>query len=297
MSLSSEGIRVNRINDALYYIHQHIAEPLNAKDLAKVAAYSTYHFHRCFKQVTGENVNEYIRRARLERCANLLMFSPGLTIQEASHCCGFQSPASFSQAFKKHFACSPTQWRNSGYREFSQANYRQHWSDELQQSMLKASELPMPEVKVQRLEPQQVAYVRHQGYNRSIRQAYEKLQVWADSQGLAWQEDKLLGLYHSNPDIVPAPLCHYVACLEVDGPIIRRSGVSALTIPGGMHATLYAAGEYGELLPLLHKFYMHWLPQSSYRLGDTPAYVRYSQCQFLDENEHFDLQLCIPLTL
>ncbi|GAB1622021.1 helix-turn-helix domain-containing protein [Agarivorans albus] len=297
MSLSTDGMRVNRINDALYYIHQHIAEPLDARQLAKVAAYSPYHFHRCFKQVTGENVNEYIRRARLERCANLLMFSPGLTIQEASQCCGFLSPASFSQAFKKHFACSPTQWRNHGYSKFSQANYQQHWSTDLQQRILNAKALQMPEVKVQRLPAQPVAYVRHQGYERSIRQAYEKLQVWADSQGVEWQVNKLLGLYHSNPDIVPAPLCHYVACLAVDDPIVRRGGVSALTIPEGMHATLHAAGEYGDLLPILHKFYMQWLPNSGYRLGDTPAYVRYSRCQFLDPNERFELQLCIPITL
>ncbi|WP_432458909.1 MULTISPECIES: AraC family transcriptional regulator [unclassified Agarivorans] len=297
MSLNTDVNRQSRINDVLYYIHQTIAEPLNAKALAAIAAYSPFHFHRCFKQLTGESVNDYIRRTRLERCANLLIFSPHLTVQDAALSCGFQSPASFSQAFKKHFGQSPRQWREGGYSVYSQANYQQSWSEELQQRMRQAQTLSLPVVSVRRLEAQTVAYVRHQGYDRSIRQAYEKLQVWADSQKIDWSQDKLLGLYHSNPDIVPAPLCHYVACLAVDTPFIRRGPVSCLTIPGGMHATLEVAGQYGELLPMLHQFYMQWLPNSGYRMGNIPAFVRYKQCQFIDPEERFELQLCVPITL
>ncbi|MDO6684433.1 MULTISPECIES: AraC family transcriptional regulator [unclassified Agarivorans] len=297
MSLNTELNRQSRINDVLYHIHQTISEPQSATELAKIAAYSRFHFHRCFKQLTGENVNDYIRRTRLERCANILIFSPGLTVQDAALQCGFQSPASFSQAFKKHFGRSPKQWRDGGYDDYSRNNYQQSWSEELQQRMQHAKQLSLPTVTIQRLAPQTVAYVRHQGYGRSIRQAYEKLQMWADNQGLEWHQNRLLGLYHSNPDIVPAPLCHYVACLAVDVPVLRRGPVSCLTIPGGMHATLNLSGQYGELLPMLHKFYVEWLPDSGYRLGDIPAFVRYQRCQFIDKDELFDLQLCVPISL
>ncbi|UPW17593.1 AraC family transcriptional regulator [Agarivorans sp. TSD2052] len=297
MSLNTDVNRQSRINDVLYHIHQSIAEPMNAKQLAHIAAYSPFHFHRCFKWVTGENVNDYIKRTRLERCANLLIFSPQLTVQDAALKCGFQSPSSFSQAFKKLFGRSPKQWRAGGYDDYSRANYQQSWTEELRLRMRQAEQLSLPEISIQRLEAQTVAYVRHQGYDRSIRQAYEKLQVWADGQGVEWRQDKLLGLYHSNPDIVPAPLCHYVACLALEQTILRRGPVSCLTIPGGMHATLQLSGQYGDLLPILHKFYVEWLPKSGYRLGDTPAFAHYQRCQFLDQNELFDLQLCVPIIL
>ena len=37
--------------------------------LARVARFSPYHFHRIFKALVGEGVNEYVRRLRLESAA------------------------------------------------------------------------------------------------------------------------------------------------------------------------------------------------------------------------------------
>ena len=62
----------HRINEALYAIHKDIAKAWAASELAGIAAYSVFHFQRLFKQVTGENLNDYVRRVRLEAAANTL---------------------------------------------------------------------------------------------------------------------------------------------------------------------------------------------------------------------------------
>ncbi|WP_026959142.1 AraC family transcriptional regulator [Aliagarivorans taiwanensis] len=297
MTLDTEISRERRINDVLYHIHRNLDGDLRVSGLAKVAAYSDFHFQRCFKVVTGESVNDYVRRTRLERCANLLVFNPTLSIQRAAAQCGLSSPASFSRSFKEYFGVSPKQWRNGGHRRYSAENLQQNWGDELRRQLTEPCHLAFPEVRIDVLQAQAVAYVRHRGYDRSINRAYDKLRVWAAMHGVPWQQDKLLGLLHSNPDIVPADACHYVACLQIEQENIRRGPVCFMTIPGGPHARLSVKGKFGDLLPVLHHFYHHWLPESGYILGNTPAFVGYRQCHFVDPDESFDLDLFVPISL
>ena len=64
---------IKRINSALEYIDKHIEEKLTLETIATIAHYSPYHFHRIFKAVIGETLNEYIIRQRIEKSALQLM--------------------------------------------------------------------------------------------------------------------------------------------------------------------------------------------------------------------------------
>ena len=61
-----------RILRVLVYLQQHLDEPLPLEDLARVACFSPYHFHRVFRGMVGESVKEHVRRLRLERAAQRL---------------------------------------------------------------------------------------------------------------------------------------------------------------------------------------------------------------------------------
>ncbi|TCS43803.1 AraC family transcriptional regulator [Reinekea marinisedimentorum] len=285
-----------RINDVLYRIHRDIDQPLNATALAQTANWSSFHFHRCFKAVTGENVNDYIRRVRLEMAANQLMFFPQQSIGQTLQQCGFVSQASFSHAFKKHFGCTPGQWRSNGYQALAQQN-QQQWHDDLKDRASRAEHYPMPSVQVKTLPARKAAYVRHAGYGRDIRRAWEKLEVWARQQSLNWEALPKFGLHHSNADIIPLSQCHYVACIELDTSPQQLLPLNQLTIPGGSYACFDLQGVYGDLLPVLHKFYHDWLPNSGYSLAPTPGYAHYRRCHFMDAEERFDLTFCVPLWL
>ncbi|TXR54760.1 AraC family transcriptional regulator [Reinekea thalattae] len=286
----------HRINDVLHKIHRDIDQPLSAKQLAEAANWSTFHFHRCFKSVVGENVTDYIRRVRLELAANQLVFFPDLSIGNILSQCGFKSQASFSHAFKKQFACTPSQWRSNGY----QARIRQtqqNWDSAIVERAEKAANYATPQVTVKTLPPRKAVYLRHLSYGRDIRQTWEKLEVWARQQSLDWDSLPKLGLHHSNADITPLDKCHYVACIEVDISPKKALPLNQFIIPGGSYACFEASGFYGDLLPILHKFYHDWLPNSGYSLAPTPGYANYRRCHFIDPEEHFDLTFCIPLWL
>ncbi len=297
--MSSYAIRVkmqtsqqtSRINDVLYFIHQDISRELLAKELAALAAYSEQHFHRVFKAVVGEPVHHYIRRTRMEFAANQLMFDAKSSVLDVANKSGFSSVSSFSRAFKSTFDMSPGVWRKS---ECQHQNKPFLADKEITACYQRLNTMIIPKCELIELPQQHVAYVRHQGYDRSIAKAWQILKTWANIQGRDFSQQ--FGLHHSNPAWVELKKCRYVACISIDYPILRRGVVNSMTIPAGLHAVFKLQGIYGELLPQLSNILEHWLPTSGYKMLSTPAYVHYHQNQFLTKNEKFELDFCLPIS-
>lgn len=281
---------VYRINQVLSTIHSDITANLDAKTLAKQAAYSEHYFHRQFKKVTGEAVHQYVRRTRLEAAANQLMFAPNLTVQNICEACGFQSLSSFSRAFKSVYLTTPGEWRTS--KQYESTN---HYLSDLEISAaykrIENKALPTPDIV--HLEPRQIAYIRHTGYGRSIHKLWRTIRAWAVSEQRSAKIQ--IGLYHSNPALVPLHKCRYVACLEIDKPVMRRGQISSAIIPGGLHAAFTLNGRYGELLPYISKIFEQWLPGSTYLPKTTPAFAVYQKNQFLNKDDLFELVFYLPI--
>lgn len=283
--------QISRINDVLYYIHQDISNELSAKSLADIAAYSEQHFHRTFKNIVGESVHHYIRRIRMEFAANQLMFDESSSVLTIATKSGFSSVSSFSRAFKSTFNLSPGQWRNNE----EQINDKPYLADEeLAKCYQQLKTAVVPNYQLLELPKRHVAYVRHQGYDRSIENAWQTLKTWAKIQGRDFSQQ--FGLHHSNPACVELSKCRYVACMAINSPVLRRGMVNSMTIPAGLHAVFKLKGKYGELLPQLSNILENWLPRSGYKMLSTPAYVHYQKNQFLTEDETFELDFCLPIS-
>ncbi|WP_076590181.1 AraC family transcriptional regulator [Vibrio ostreicida] len=280
-----------RINDVLYYIHKDIAKPMEAKSLADIAAYSEQHFHRIFKQVVGESIHQYIRRTRMEYAANQLMFDPQSSVLEVANKSGFSSVSSFSQAFKATFAVSPGQWRKHEQQNTAKPYLK---DPEIAAGYRRVALKPLPTPKIINAPDRLVAYMRHVGYSRTVKDVWRVLTNWARSE----QRNPSIqfGLHHSNPALVELTQCRYVACIEIETPIKVRGVVNQLVIPGGLHALFRLNGTYGDLLPHISKILEQWLPESGFKLGSTPAYAHYHKNHFLNEDEQFELDFYLPIS-
>lgn len=275
----------------LFYIHQDISRELPAAQLARVAAYSEQHFHRIFKQVVGESVHQYIRRTRMEYAANQLMFDSQARVVDIANKAGFNSLSSFSRAFKAVFAVSPGEWRSLD----NQASDKPYLSDgEIAAAYQRITYADIPPPKIVELPERFVAYVRHQGYGRTIGNAWRLLQAWTRSEGRDFSVQ--YGLHHSNPAWVELEQCRYVACVEIATPVRQRGTVNQLTIPGGLYASFPLRGRYGELLPQISQILEHWLPDSGLKMLSTPAYVRYLKNHFIEPDERFELEFYLPVS-
>ena len=77
---------IHRINRVVDYIEANLAEEHSLVNLAKVAYFSPFHFHRIFFALVGETLSQFIQRVRLEKAASRLVSDPAesLTVRVQS---------------------------------------------------------------------------------------------------------------------------------------------------------------------------------------------------------------------
>ena len=110
MKTSTEQDYRERILRTLVYIQRHLDDHLELEELASVAAFSRFHFHRIFSGLVGESLKEYVRRLRLERAAQALKRT-GSSIADLALAAGFETHESFTRAFGAMFDVSPSDYR------------------------------------------------------------------------------------------------------------------------------------------------------------------------------------------
>ena len=108
---------VARINRVMDYIESHLAEELSLDVLAKIACFSSFHFHRIFAAMTGETLNHFVRRLRIEKAASQLLANPGKSVTEVALDCGFSGSSVFARVFKESFGMSALEWQRASPEE------------------------------------------------------------------------------------------------------------------------------------------------------------------------------------
>lgn len=89
-----------------------VTEPVTLAQLAAHAGYSPQHLNRRFQRELGVTPLKYLMRLRLERAARLLTETQ-LTATAIAQSLGFDDPAYFARAFKRHFGLSPQRYRTT----------------------------------------------------------------------------------------------------------------------------------------------------------------------------------------
>lgn len=99
-----------QIQKVIDYIEEDVMKKQTLSQLAHIAGFSEYHFHRIFQAMVGDSVMEYVRKRRLARAAYQLSHTKKKILDIAiDH--GFQSHETFIRAFKKLFHMAPSEYR------------------------------------------------------------------------------------------------------------------------------------------------------------------------------------------
>src|SRR6266571_287841 len=100
-----------RMHRVLEHIDRRLDQQLELDALARVANFSSFHFHRLFTAWFGETLGDYVRRRRLETAALRLVAQPRLPVLQVALSVGFGSTEAFARAFKARFGSTPSSWR------------------------------------------------------------------------------------------------------------------------------------------------------------------------------------------
>ncbi|MPM44839.1 Transcriptional activator NphR [bioreactor metagenome] len=91
-------------------IEQNMEDPyFGTKELCEKTNYSYQQVYRKIKALTGETINEFIRRVRLKRARQYLLQSD-LRVSEIMYKVGFSSHSYFTKCFREYYGVSPTEY-------------------------------------------------------------------------------------------------------------------------------------------------------------------------------------------
>lgn len=104
---------LERLNCAIDYIEEHLADEIRYDEAAKIACCSTFHFQRMFSYIAGVPLSVYIRRRRMTAAAFALQQSAVKVIDLALRY-GYDSPTAFNRAFQSVHSVPPTAAKETG---------------------------------------------------------------------------------------------------------------------------------------------------------------------------------------
>ncbi|AXX92877.1 AraC family transcriptional regulator [Malaciobacter molluscorum LMG 25693] len=281
MKKSTKQQRANIVNKSMFYIYKYINTNITLEELAKLNSVSKFHFHRIFKEETNQNIFDFITSIRLQKAANLLITNTHSTISEIANTCGYSSHSSFIKAFKSRFSYTPKNWKNQGHKEYSKFLISEE------------KEFKNLNYKIELVSKRECAYIRHKGYNRNIRNSWQKLKALAYKYDI--KEFTQIALLHDNPTITPLDECNYVAAIEI--PTKLKLDISTFEIPQTLCAVFDLKGNYGDVLAFLRYVYHFWLPDSGYEATTLPSFVIYRKNLFFDGGDNFELTFYLPINV
>lgn len=91
-------------------IHARYKENLTVNDIANEVYLTSTYVCLIFKQETGETINDYITKLRIEKAKELLKDSRN-KLYDICYAVGYSDPSYFSKLFKKYTGLSPTEYR------------------------------------------------------------------------------------------------------------------------------------------------------------------------------------------
>ncbi|MCT7445621.1 AraC family transcriptional regulator [Aliarcobacter skirrowii] len=279
--------RTNIANDIMYYIYTHIDTNIDIEELSIDLGISKFHMHRVFKEIFGRNIYESIKSIRLQKASNLLLTNKYSTISSIVNSCGYSSQSSFIKIFKERFGMSPKEWKNGGYKEYSNNIINQ--SKFSLKSKTNFDSIVPTIVKNPAIESY---YIRNRGYDKNIELTWQKLETWLLTNNI--KKYKKASLFHDNPTITPLEECQYIACIIVEDDCdVKSDRIPKFNIAEGVYARFDLKCKNEDLLPFIQWVYHEWLPKSEYETTTKPSYAIYENLDFVNDNLEFSFFVSI----
>ncbi len=292
----STHIYQGRVNRVIDYIKDHLTEPLPIGKLARLAHFSPFHFHRIFRALVGEPLHACVKRLRLEKAIQQILYSPGATLTEIALASGFASSSDFSRAFKQAYGFSPRHCSRERLAEDSKIRQDLFANAGYGFGKLPAGNPDRFRVRLVDRPKQRVAYVRVIGaFSRDkTRAGFDRLMNWGRRRAVL-PGATLLGMSRDHPESTPMHKYQLDWCLVVPPGLDTGDEVSVAEIPANCFAVVRSAGDVHTETRAWRHLYESWLPASGYQPTNDPSMGVYRRTPLELDWEQYDLDCCLPV--
>lgn len=235
------------LNKAINYIASNMTEHPSLEEVSAIASFSPFHFHRLFKEFTGETLSEFTRRIRLEKSAFLLIFEEHRTVTDIALTCGYSSSQSFNKAFKKHFGMNTKMYK---IKENTKERKIIFFDKENTQNYT---------VSVNYLKEFDIAYNRNFGaYNNIQTHKFQK------SSKQRYPDKEFIGVCWDDPEVTKDEHCRYDTGYIVEKSERAHQELIIETIEEATYALLQINIKEGDFESAWEYLLYDWLPKHAY---------------------------------
>ncbi len=294
MNDNTEKAYIKRINIVIDYIENNLAKELSLEGLSKKACYSPFHFHRLFKFITGEPINEFISRKRIERIAAILLVGTNASITELAFRYGFSSGNAFSRAFKNFYGISPTAFKSKnkiskiGVDSKSIEKYICQIDNALDWIKMNG------QIEIKKLSEMTLIGITHIGEFNKVGDSYEKLIKWMTTKDLLNVPNlKAVTVYHDNSKVTDPSKVRLSTCFTAHEDVPVESPVKKVLIKEGY----YAVGTFEIAPDSFSKAWDStcvWVLENGYEFEDGHYFELYHNDHSTHPEHKFIVDICIP---
>lgn len=287
---------LDKMNGAMNYIEDHLTDEIDYFEVARVAKCSEYHFRRMFPFMTGISLSEYIRRRRLSLAASELS-DRELSIATIAQKVGYDSPDSFTRAFKNWHGITPSEVQKGGQSIKAYPRMSFHMSikggTEMNHRIIKKEAFTIAGV-MKRIQ------IVFEGVNQEIVDLRKSLDTDAIAELKSLCNTEPRGLIHASTNFdegrmeEDGELDHYIGVATTKSAV---KDFATLQVPSSSWAVFEIEDSSAEKIQnTWGRIFSEWFPESRYELSEGPEILWNKEIENPSDKQYSEIWIPVKKT-
>jgi AraC family transcriptional regulator len=254
------------VDEALITLLDTLDDPPNFKAMAERIAASPYHFHKQFKDLTGETFKACADRLRLEKAIRMLR-QEGFSVTDIAFECGYATVEMLSKAIRKTWGMSPSALRRqSSWHPHIPSRVGVHYSGKNERKTwfyAQGGKQDM-ETKIVQFEEKRFYGYEIVGDYWQLPKAWERFFGTLKARGIECLGREFMSVFPDSADSVPQERKRAYAGYVTEKRLDDSFDLKEVAIPAGLYAVTVHFGSSEAIGPVWEKWMTEWLPTSGW---------------------------------
>ncbi|KGE70918.1 AraC family transcriptional regulator [Spirochaeta lutea] len=254
-----------KVDEALITLLNTLDDPPDFRRIAESVAASPYHFHKQFKDLTGETFKACADRLRLEKAMTMLREKKRIT--DIAFDCGYSTVEMLSKAVRRTWGLSPTQLRRqSSWHPYIPSRVGVHYSRKNERKTwfyAKGGKEAM-ETKIVQFEEKIFYGYKIVGDYWQLPKQWNRFLTTVQDKNIHQLGKEFISVFLDNADSIPQDQKRAYAGFVTTETLETQFDLEELLIPSGLYAVTVHFGSSEAIGPVWHSWMTEWLPHSGW---------------------------------
>lgn len=254
-----------KVDEALIKLLNSLDKSPDFRKIAEDVAASPYHFHKQFKDLTGETFKACADRLRQEKA--MFMLRQEKTITEIAFACGYSTLEMLSKAIRKTWGMSPTQLRRqSKWHPFIPSSAGIHYSlnNKHKTWFYVEGEKEIMETKIIKFDEKYFYGLKTVGDYWLLPKLWEQFQSTVSKHNIQHLGKEYVSVFLDSSSTIPQEQKRAFAGFVTEKKLEEKFTLEELIIPSGLYAVTVHFGSSESIGPVWEKWMTEWLPNSGW---------------------------------